>query len=37
MFKMPKIIRAGWAAAILAALALTAANLILGDLNQDEG
>ncbi len=37
MFKMPKIIQAGWAAAILAALALTAANLILGDLNQDEG
>lgn len=32
-----KIIRAGWAAAVLAALGLTAANLILGDLNQDEG
>lgn len=32
-----KLIIAGWLAAVLAALGLTAANLILGDLNQDEG
>ncbi len=37
MSKTPKLIIAGWLAAVLAALGLTAANLVLGDLNQDEG
>ncbi|MFN2350317.1 MAG: ArnT family glycosyltransferase [Kiritimatiellia bacterium] len=35
--KLSSIIRIGWIIALLAALTLMAANLILGDLNQDEG
>jgi hypothetical protein len=37
MSRTSRFIIAGWLVAVFAALGLTAANLILGDLNQDEG